>query len=642
LSFVIIAFVIVFLNYNKSQEELVETTTTDFLNFQKLFYSLSKTQAENLKMALENIMNDKKVVSLFENGEREELADYLVPLFKNSLLPVYNIKQVQFHTSPAISFLRLHKPEKFGDDLSAFRGTVVYTNETKKEALGVEVGRGGPGLRVVLPVFGSKKQHLGSVEFGGGLTSILDSVATLFKMDYAIGIKKDVFEKARRFKGLETDIKKDEVIYYTYSNDTARLHTKDMPRITLDKTIVEGNLATYSFPIYDFLENIVGYITVYSDLTHRKNEINSGLLKFVGIITLVMVLASFIMVLLLRIAINPLNDFIEVLDGLTEGETGGDLTQRLAAKHGDEVGKASRSINKFIELTMNLISEIKGKSKGTIELGEGVYSLSLKIHDISVRQKSILTMIDSLSNRVKTQAGSSKDNSHETVKAILHEAQLISKILSNLSGINNDMRKISGDEEKLSGEIAQLSKEVVKIKEITEIIDLISEQTNLLALNASIEAARAGEQGRGFAVVAEEIHKLSTQTQDALRKIDGRIEELSTIVEGLSRRILTNSKGINNLAEDIKVVFDESNALLRTSEDTIRTSEVARVGSENILNIVDELNSNIRNVLKVTDENDQASTQLEKVATGMKKSMAELGAKMDLFKTENEDIITKG
>jgi methyl-accepting chemotaxis protein len=77
----------------------------------------------------------------------------------------YGVDQFQFHTPPAISYLRVHQPAKFGDDLSSFRKTVVAANQDRKPIVGLEGGVAGLGIRGVVPVALAGK-HLGSVEFG--------------------------------------------------------------------------------------------------------------------------------------------------------------------------------------------------------------------------------------------------------------------------------------------------------------------------------------------------------------------------------------------------------------------------------------------------------------------------------------------
>ncbi len=125
------------------------------------------------------------VQDAFARRDREALKKLLLRAYRD-IRGELGVRQFQFHLPPATSFLRLHKPAKFGDDLSGFRKTVLAVNRTGKPVRGVEVGVAGAGIRGVVPVFKDGRQ-LGSVEFGMSLRDgFAREVKARFGFDLAV------------------------------------------------------------------------------------------------------------------------------------------------------------------------------------------------------------------------------------------------------------------------------------------------------------------------------------------------------------------------------------------------------------------------------------------------------------------------
>jgi methyl-accepting chemotaxis protein len=77
-----------------------------------------------------------EIQARFAAGDRDGLRTQLLPAYE-ALAAHYGAVQFQFHTPPALSFLRLHQLEKYGDDLSSFRHSVVETNTRMKPQRGL-------------------------------------------------------------------------------------------------------------------------------------------------------------------------------------------------------------------------------------------------------------------------------------------------------------------------------------------------------------------------------------------------------------------------------------------------------------------------------------------------------------------------
>ena len=118
----------------------------------------------------ENIINTPEVIAIFKNANNKVKKDktrkklYALLSQKYKILTKYGIQQLHFHLPNNESFLRFHKPSKYGDNLTNIRASVKYVNEYKKSIFGFEEGKIYNGYRFVYPLFNSNHTHIGSVE----------------------------------------------------------------------------------------------------------------------------------------------------------------------------------------------------------------------------------------------------------------------------------------------------------------------------------------------------------------------------------------------------------------------------------------------------------------------------------------------
>jgi signal transduction histidine kinase len=122
---------------------------------------------------------------------RSAMLRLLAPTYAR--LTRHNLRQLHFHLPNNRSFLRMHKPDRYGDDLTKFRLTVATVNATLKPVQGFEEGRVLNGFRVVFPLFHNGR-HVGSVEASASFTAIRHEMHRLFPGTYLFAVLKSHVE----------------------------------------------------------------------------------------------------------------------------------------------------------------------------------------------------------------------------------------------------------------------------------------------------------------------------------------------------------------------------------------------------------------------------------------------------------------
>jgi len=151
-------------------------------------------QARGLEAVQVPLLSHVELIAAFKAGDRGRLLAIARPLF-NELNARVAITHFNFIKPDRTVWLRLHKPELFGDRIDRF--TALEAERTKAVAVGLEFGQIGTfTLRVVRPVFDGG-QLLGYLELGKEIEDVLDRIVEFDGVEKILAIRKDALDRSR-------------------------------------------------------------------------------------------------------------------------------------------------------------------------------------------------------------------------------------------------------------------------------------------------------------------------------------------------------------------------------------------------------------------------------------------------------------
>ena len=326
-----------FTEYNSKNR--IDLILNEDLNKLQIHFDILNTSQENISYAIsQSIMRNTDMIKFLSESytatkeqnkiNREKLYNQLKEQYRTA--QKQGVLQLQIVNRNNISFLRVHKPSKFGDDLTNVRLDYKIVNETKKNIRGFTQGRVAHGFRNTFPIFDKNKKHIGAMEVSFSSENYQWYLNNVSQIHSHFLVNKHLFDS-------KTWEREDLVIQYNQAGESKNLmlalnglHSKEICiidnnlklqpyRQSIDKKILKGekfnfytnhneNIEIVSFlPIKNLSNKSVAWIVSYT-----KSDVIKSLLKSTFMVRVGTFLISILIIYLLIRQINANSKINEV------------------------------------------------------------------------------------------------------------------------------------------------------------------------------------------------------------------------------------------------------------------------------------------------------------------------------------------
>ncbi len=196
-------FSVVYLTTTKDIESRIQNVLTQQINYLENNYKVSVNRFKIISNGMySTVINESKILKLLYKAKyskdeseraviRETLYKRMKPHFER--LKKIGVVITLFSFEDNKTFLRVHKPNKFGDDLSKIRYSFTYVNSNKKPTRGFEQGKISHAFRNIYPLY-YNGEYLGSVDIAFSSEVLQDNMTTLHNIETHFILNKSIFE----------------------------------------------------------------------------------------------------------------------------------------------------------------------------------------------------------------------------------------------------------------------------------------------------------------------------------------------------------------------------------------------------------------------------------------------------------------
>lgn len=464
--------------------------------------------------------------------------------------------KIHLHTKDVKSFVRSWKLDKFGDDLSKFRKSILKVKETKKADVFYELGKAGLFIRGIVPIE-HKGNYIGSLEFLQGFGSVSRD---FLKKDirYIVLLNKESTKTAKKI----LNNKQIGELYVAnmkwFEPKTVKfMESIDMKKLLKKSFYLDDEYLTIAVPIKDLNNKVVGYHVI----AEKTKELNKNLkdLKDLGstyinlLIILILAIIVIMMVTIKSLVTNNLRSFNQSILSLKDHN---DVSARVDIKSKDEIGEIVSNFNNYLEDIENGLKEDEKFIKNTQIIMQKVEKGSLSEYiTIDTKNPSLIEL---------------KDTINDTIKNLNKSFLIINDTLEEYSNYNYT-RSLRLDIDIKSGSVFE--KFIKNMENMRQMIIsmLIENKSNGISLQDS------------SSTLLLSVNQLNTNSKEAsvsLEEASASLEEMTSNISNNTENIIQMANYANEvtdyayegktLADETTSSMDEINKQVRLIDEAIR------------------------------------------------------------------------
>ena len=271
-------------NLNQSMQQNIDETrllVDHNLTFSKMLF---RTQLQHLTS------HHHEILDSFCQRDRDRLYTDALPVFEalKKLFPEFS--NMHFHLADGHSFLRMHRPHEFGDDLTSKRPMIAQMHLDHEPKDGYEVGAHGLYYRIAEPIL-VDGHYIGAMELGFQPQVLLHDIESILGVEVGLFLPTAI-ESKNTFASPRFTV-------FNCQNTPVFGAIIDPNKDLATPQVIKWNNRSYLFyrasVIQDFRGQTAGYLIIAQDIekqinAQRRFVLSSCLITFILVIAAYMVL----------------------------------------------------------------------------------------------------------------------------------------------------------------------------------------------------------------------------------------------------------------------------------------------------------------------------------------------------------------